>query len=186
VPDRGCRHANPDPHSLDELLATLQFLRRRRHAGRKVLRILVFGDTDEGEPPSSQVDELSRPLPVLARDMVAGGVSMPWNLAVCAAIGAWLMLSRVVLGSDEATANVHHVIGALVLTTTAIAAAEVARPVRFLNCVWAVGLLSHIFLTDATITVQAASAIAGLALLVLSVPRGRVRHRYAGWNAWLV
>ena len=96
------------------------------------------------------------------------------------------MLSRLALGSDDMTANSHHVIGALVLTTTAIAAAEVARSVRILNCVWAVALLSDLFLRDEPATVQAATAIAGLALLFLTLPRGRVRHRYAGWNAQIV
>jgi uncharacterized membrane protein len=174
------------PYSLDEVLATLQFLRRRRRAGRKVLRILVFGDTDDGEPPPRPVDELDRPLPALARDMVGGGVSLPWNLALCAVIGAWLMLSRLALGTDDATANWHHLIGAMVLTTTAIAAAEVARSLRVLNCLWAVALLSDLFLRDETAAVQVASVLAGLALLVLSLPRGPVRHRYAGWNAQIV
>jgi len=114
--------------------------------------------------------------------MVGGGISLPWNLALCAVIGAWLMLSRLVLGTDDATANLHHLIGAMVLTTTAIATGEVARSVRFLSCVWAVALLSDLLLRDETAAVQAASVIAGLALLVLSLPRGPVRHRYAGWN----
>jgi hypothetical protein len=122
------------PYSLDEVLATLQFLGRRRRAGRNVLRILVFGDTDEGQPPPRPADEFDRPLPVLAREMVGGGVALPWNLALCAAIGAWLMLSRLVLGSEEAAANFHHVIGSLVQTTTANVAAEVARSVRVSNC----------------------------------------------------
>jgi len=174
------------PYSLDELLATLQFLRRRQREGRKVLRILVFGDTDEGRPPPRPVDELDRPLPVLARDMVGGGVSLPWNLALCAAIGAWLMLSRLVLGSEEATANYHHVIGALVLTTVAIAAAEVARSVRVLNCLWGLVLLSDLVLRNETAAVQTASTVAGLALLLLSLPRGPVRHRYGRWNAQIV
>ena len=36
------------PYSLDELLATLQFMRRRVKAGRNWLRLFLFGDTDEG------------------------------------------------------------------------------------------------------------------------------------------
>jgi nucleoside-diphosphate-sugar epimerase/uncharacterized membrane protein len=174
------------PYSLDEVLATLQFLRRRRRAGRKVARILVFGDTDYGAPPQQPADEFDKSLPALARDMLGGGVSLPWNLALCLAIGAWLMFTRLTLGSEGFVAHAHHLIGALVLTTTAIAAAEVARPARVLNAVWAVGLLAVLFLADATATDQVASAIAALMLLVLSVPRGRVRNRYAGWNAWIV
>ncbi|MBX3501672.1 MAG: NAD-dependent epimerase/dehydratase family protein [Alphaproteobacteria bacterium] len=174
------------PYSLDELLATLQFLRRRQRAGRKVLRILVFGDTDEGTPPPAVDNELDRPLPALAREMVAGGVSLPWNMAICAAIGVWLMLSRLALDTGEGTANAHHVIGALVLTTTAIAAAEVARPVRLLNCLWGIALISDLFLREETAMVHTASVIAGLALCSLSLFRGPVRSRYAGWSRLIV
>jgi hypothetical protein len=42
------------------------------------------------------------------------------------------------------------------------------------------------FLVDATATDQAASVVAGLALLAASLPRGRVRYRYGGWNAQIV
>src|SRR5690606_21356031 len=37
------------PYSLDELLATGQFLKRRHDAGKPVLKIFFTGDTDEGE-----------------------------------------------------------------------------------------------------------------------------------------
>src|SRR3546814_16473261 len=36
------------PYSLDELLVTLQFMRRRVKAGKSWLRVFLFGDTDEG------------------------------------------------------------------------------------------------------------------------------------------
>ncbi|MCW5735722.1 MAG: NAD-dependent epimerase/dehydratase family protein [Enhydrobacter sp.] len=167
------------PYSLDEVQATLQFLRRRRQAGRKVLRVLLFGDTDEGEPAPRPVDELDRPWPVLARDMVGGGVSITWPLALCAAIGAWLMLSRLPLGSGEEAANFHHVIGALVLTTTAVAAADLARSVRVLNGAWGIALLVGIFLLEEAPAVHIASAIAGVALILLSLLPSRSRQSQA-------
>jgi hypothetical protein len=34
------------PYSRDELLVTLQFMRRRARAGRNWLRVFLFGDTD--------------------------------------------------------------------------------------------------------------------------------------------
>jgi nucleoside-diphosphate-sugar epimerase len=64
------------PYSLDELVATLQFIRRRVRGGRSWLRVFLFGDTDEGrpEPPSDEFDK--RPGEVL-RAMWGGGVSLP-------------------------------------------------------------------------------------------------------------
>ena len=57
---------------------------------------------------------------------------------------------------------------------------------RFLNGIWAVALMLVPFLVDATATDQAASVVAGLALLAAGLPRGRVRYRYGGWNAQIV
>lgn len=173
------------PYSLDEMLATLQFLARRRRAGRRVLRVLVFGDTDDGEPPSS-ADPLARPLPALVREMISGGVALPWNLALTGAIGVWLMFTRLTLGAQGTAADVDHVIGSLVLTTTAIACAEVARPVRLLNVLWAVGLATATILSDASMHHQIASAAAAAALVALSVPKGRIVARYGDWSRRIV
>lgn len=168
------------PYSLDEVLATLQFLRRRQKAGRSLLRVLVFGDTDEGEKASD--DSLDKPMPVLVREMAAGGVTLPWSLALCAGIGIWLMFTRVTLGAEATAANVDHTIGALVLTTTAVACAEVARSVRLLNALWAVALVTAAFLLDTGALHQAASIAAAAALLGLSVPKGRIGARYGDWS----
>src|SRR3546814_502293 len=47
------------PYSLDELLATIQFVRRRARAGRPWLRVLLFGDTDKGKR-GERVDAFNR------------------------------------------------------------------------------------------------------------------------------
>src|SRR5690606_31278759 len=117
------------PYSLDELLATLQFVRRRAKAGRSWLRVLLFGDTDTDRGGQDDVtDEFdTRPSEVL-RNMWTGGVSLPWNLAAAAAIGLWLMFTRLTLGAEGRMADADHLIGALALTVVSLAAAEVARP----------------------------------------------------------
>jgi hypothetical protein len=169
------------PYSLDELLATLQFLRRRRAVGRRLLRVLVFGDIDEGRSPGAG-DPLDKSLPTLAKEMVAGGVSLPWNLALCTLLGIWLMFTRLTLGAQGAVADLDHAIGALVLTTTAIACAEVARPVRLLNGLWAVVLAVASLFLEATLLQQMVSIALAMGLLLLSIPRGRIRSRYGDWN----
>ena len=68
------------PYSLDELLATLQFMRRRVKAGRSWLRVFLFGDTDEGRA-DALADEFDAHPNVVLREMWIGGVSLPWNLA---------------------------------------------------------------------------------------------------------
>jgi nucleoside-diphosphate-sugar epimerase len=173
------------PYSLDELLATLQFLRRRRKVGRRLMRVLIFGDTDEGGEPEAG-DALDKPLPALGKEMVAGGVSLPWNLALCAAIGVWLMFTRLTLEAQGAVANLDHAIGALVLTTTAIACAETARPVRVLNGLWAIALAAATFFLEVTALQQVVSIAVAMGLLLLSIPKGCIRSRYGDWDRRIV
>lgn len=188
------------PYSLDELLATCQFLRRRSQVGKPWLRVLFVGDTDAvsatGNTNSVLInvmrnnnndpDEFDRPLGVVMKNMLGGGVSLPWNLALAGGIGLSLLFTRVTLGIDGDLANAHHVIGCLVLTVCAIAAADVARPARALNAVLGVALVLVTFLySDATVPVAIGIGL-GLALTLLSIRRGPILERYGSWNRLLV
>ena len=173
------------PYSLDELLASIQFLRRRAKAGRSWLRVLLFGDTDEGrsEPVA---DEFDRAPGAVARDMVSGGVSLPWNLGLAALVGLSLMFTRVTLGAAGSMANADHLIGSLALTVVSIAAAEVARPVRYALIPLGIALFATPFLYDAGSAQAVASVVAGLALVALSLRRGAIRERYGSWQRRIV
>jgi nucleoside-diphosphate-sugar epimerase len=173
------------PYSLDELLATLQFIRRRMRAGRSWLRVLLFGDTDEGGTEKTSDPFAAGPKAVI-KDMCTGGVNLPWNLALAGAIGLLLLFSRLTIGADTALANAHHVIGFLTLTVVSIAAAEVARPLRYLIAPLGLALVAVPFLYDGDTAATALSVAGGLALIALCFRRGAIRERYAGWNALLV
>lgn len=173
------------PYSLDELLATLQFLRRRAKAGQNWLRVFFVGDTDEmGRPDSEQAqrDEFDRAPAAVLRDMVAGGVSLPWTLAVAALIGLALLFTRVILGVDGSLANAHHVIGSLVLTVVSVAAAEVARPARYLNVLLGGALIAAPFVVDSGTAAAVVTVIAGAALVALSFRAGPIREHYGRWD----
>jgi nucleoside-diphosphate-sugar epimerase len=177
------------PYSLDELLATLQFMRRRVKAGQNWLRLLLVGGTDEvpdspdTQPPEGEFD---RSPTAILRDAVRGGVSLPWNLALSAVIGLSLLFTRITLGSEGGLANADHVIGSLVLTVVSIAAAEVARPVRYVNALLGAALFVTPFMYDADVVATTASIASGAALIALSLRRGPIRGRYGAWNRLLV
>jgi hypothetical protein len=173
------------PYSLDELVATGQFLWRRKRAGQGLIRIFFVGDTDDGEPQSVEDDFEQSPKGIV-NEMLSGGVGAPWNLVLCLVIGIWLMLTRITLGSEGGMANADHLIGALVLTFTVTAFAEIARPLRFLNIAFGLALLITPFAYGAGWLTTVASLACGMGLIALSVPRGRIRNRYGSWNQVIV
>ena len=183
------------PYSLDELLATLQFLRRRAQAGQHWLRIFFVGDTDEipkipmipnAASIETNTDEFDQSPSAVFKAAITGGVSLPWNLALAALIGLSLMFTRLTLDIDGNIAHAHHVIGSLVLTVVSIAAAEVARPVRYLNMLLGAALMAAPFMFAAGITATIVSVGLGVALIVLSVRRGLIRERYGNWDRWII
>ncbi len=173
------------PYSLDELVATGQFLWRRKQAGQHLIRVFLVGDTDEGRRDEREDDFEQSPRNIVG-EMLGGGIGLPWNLALCLVIGVWLMLTRLTLGSDGGMANADHLIGALVLTVTVSALAEVARPLRFLNMALGVALLITPFAYGADWLATVASLLCSVALIALSMRRGPIRNRYGAWNRLIV
>lgn len=176
------------PYSLDELLATLQFIRRRARAGQNWLKVLVHGDTDEtADVPSGEplADEFDRSPAAVVEAAVRGGVSLPWTLCLAALIGLSLLFTRL-LGVDGHLANAYHLIGSLVLTVVSLSAAEVARPVRFLNILLGATLAAVPFFFDADVKTATVSVVAGVALAALSIRRGALRDRYGEWDRFIV
>jgi hypothetical protein len=177
------------PYSLDELFATLQFMQRRTKAGQNWLRVLLVGGTEEipdrrHAPPLD--DEFDRSPRAVFKDMVGGGVSLPWNLALCALIGLSLLFTRITLGAEGGMANADHLIGSLVLTVVSVASAEVARPVRFANVLLGAALLVTPFVYEVDLIATATSVASGVALIGLSIRRGAIRGRYGNWSRLLV
>ena len=168
------------PYSLDELLATAQFMRRRVNAGHHWLRVMLFGDTDAGI--DDKQGEFSQGPASFIKDMWSGGVSLPWNLAAAAAIGLWLMFTRLTLGAGGDQANADHLIGALSLTVISLAAAEVARPLRYLLIPLGLGLGATSLAFSESTAQLAAGMVCAIGLIGLSLRRGPIRGRYSSWQ----
>lgn len=156
--------------------------------------MFFLGDADPAEgpeatpglPPNRQTDEFDRSPFAIAKEMVSGGIGLPWNLVVSGLIGIWLLFTRLTLGSTGSMANSDHVIGFLVLTTLSVAAAEVTRPVRYLNILFGGALAAAPFIFEAGAAATINGLACGLALIVLSFRRGEIRHAYGDWNRLIV
>lgn len=173
------------PYSLDELLATVQFVRRRAKAGRPWLRVFLYGDTDEGKP-AERADEFERAPGEILRDMWAGGVNLPWNLVLAGVLAASLLFTRLTFDAQGAMANSDHVIGFLALTVISLAAAEVARALRYCLIPLGGALAITPFLFDASGSHATASVAIGLLLIALSFRRGKIREHYGSWDRCIV
>ncbi|WP_439524847.1 vitamin K epoxide reductase family protein [Marivita sp.] len=172
------------PYSLDELVASYQFLRRRHKAGQPWLRVFFTGDTDDGAD-DRHVEDFERSPRVIARDMISGGMTFPWTLMASLAVGVILMLSPLVFAWGSGVAATNHIVGALVITVTVAALAPVARLARFLNALMGIVLLFAPMVAGAAWAGLVFSALCGLALIALSIPRGTVNSSFGSWDRFI-
>jgi hypothetical protein len=170
------------PYSLDEIVATSQFLIRRKRAGQSALRVFFVGDTDEGEMNRRDQDDFERKPGPLMKEMLSGGVSTPWNLVASILVGVWLMFTRMTVGAEGALANADHVIGALAITVAVTAFAEVARAVRFLNVALGLALMIVPLVYDASTAVMLSEVLSGALLILLSFRSGSIASSYGSWD----
>jgi hypothetical protein len=131
-------------------------------------------------------DEFDQRPGAVLHSMMAGGVSLPWNLGLSALIALALLFTRLWPGVEGNLAHAHHVIGSLALTVVSIAAAEVARPVRWLNLLLGAGLIASPFLFAGDMTALLVSVGAGAALMGLSLRRGPIHSHYGSWDRMIV
>jgi hypothetical protein len=173
------------PLAIDEVVATGQFLARSRQQGKPFWRTFWFGGALEGEPGEGPLPPVSAPLRVTLPEM-ARGVTFPWTLLLSALAGGWVMLSPTVLGSGGWAANSNHLTGALIVTVAAVALGEVTRAARFVNALLGFWVIATPWvLAGAAGTAAWANTVAGLAIVALSLPRGRVVERYGSWDGWV-
>jgi uncharacterized membrane protein len=173
------------PYSYDELLATGQFLIERRRKGKLLLRVFLFGDTSEGEGRSASREFARSPRAVLA-DILGGGVGFPWTLVLSAAIGVWLMCTRIIFGTTGAQADSDHLLGAFVVSVSISALGEVGRSLRFINILLGCALIGAPWMLDGgSLLADFAGVAAGTLLILLAVPRGRIHCRYGTWSRYI-
>jgi hypothetical protein len=120
-------------------------------------------------------------------EMWGGGLNLPWPLAASIAIGIWLMCTRLIFGTEGAMAGSDHVIGALVVTVSMTSLAEIARSVRYLNVIFGVALITVPWVLDGgSLLADLASVATGIALVLLSIPRGQIRNSCGSWDRFII
>jgi len=123
---------------------------------------------------------------VVSAKAMVWGVALPWNLLLSTGFGVWLMFTPSVLGSAGAAAHADHLFGALIVTAAVIALADVGRATRFINILFgALVIAAPWVLGGATTASRWSDMIAGVLVILLSLPRGPVGERYGTWHRYI-
>jgi hypothetical protein len=174
------------PFTVDEVVAMGQFLAQSVREGKPLWRTFWVGDTMEGGAADHRTPRYGAPAAQMISPMV-WGVTAPWTLVLSAGAGLWLMFAPALFGSQATAADSDHLVGALVVTVAVIVMAEVIRAGRFINVLFGAWIaVAPWVLTGATAASRWNGVIVGAVLILLSIPRGRVRERYGSWDRYVV
>ena len=170
---------------LDELVAIGQFLVQDHRRGGKFWRTFFRG----GAQPDGACDHhpgFDAPLTAATRSAMRG-VGMPWTLLASAALGLWLMFTRLSLGTHPPLADSDHLMGALIVTVAVIAMAEVARALRFVNIIFGLWLIAAPWwIAGSSMLASWLGVLVGLLVIGLSLPRGTRSHdHYGSWDRFV-
>jgi hypothetical protein len=177
------------PLEVDEVIAMIQHLRRSKRGGTSVWDAFWRGGPAQDSTPderSPAIETLSQqPKALLAASL--WGASVPWTLALSALLGLWMMLAPAVFGSSSTASDLAQLGGALVVVVAVLALGEPIRALRYLNLPLGLTLIIAPWLVEGATGPGAINAtLVGVLLLILSLPRGPKRERYAGWDRFVV
>lgn len=175
------------PYSVDEVLATCQYLLRAKRAGEPFWRTFWRGGPALSENQTPEPD-LGRPALDVLREFLTGGVNYPWSLAAAAGIGVVLMLSPLLSGAAAPLYFSDHIAGCLAILVAVTAMAEIVRAVRFVNVALGAWVAASPFLLEGAGSYgPGVNVVLGLALIAVSLPRGtRSEEHYGGWDRLIV
>lgn len=175
------------PYSIDEVLASYQYLRHSVKAGEPFWRTFW-----KGGPPLSEnqrpAPDLDRPAGEILKEFITGGVNFPPKLVAAALLGAFILFSPLVFATEAPLYFSDHIAGCLVVLMAITAMAEVARPVRFLNVAVGAWIAASPFLLEGSMAFgTVGDVVIGLAIIGLSLPRGKRSEEYYGaWDRLIV
>lgn len=178
------------PLQLDEVIAMGQHMVQAKKRGDNLWDVFWKG----GKPFEQNKDERSpevmefpqKPGKVFMASI--WGMSFPWALVLSTVLGLWLMFAPAVFGISikSRAADINHMGGALIAVVAVTCMGEVVRAGRYLNVL--LGLAVAIwpwFLQDSTLALNISSAVAGLLVAALSIPRGTIAEKYGLWDKYV-
>jgi hypothetical protein len=113
-------------------------------------------------------------------------MNRPWNLFIIMFTGMGIMSAPAIFGYKGAVADSNFVVGALVVTFAVIAMSELARTLRFIHILFGLWLAAAPFILgydqEASMWVGIA---AGLLLIPLSIPKGKIKDQHGNFDKYI-
>lgn len=163
----------PIPLAIDEVIASLQYLRRTKT--QPFLKLLFKG----GEDPEAKEDTRTPPLTDSVRNIVQAslwGVIFPWNISVSALLGIGLMSLPSALSIEGILFDVDPILGALTVVISVLSYSEWLHSIRYLNLIWAITLFICSWFSSVYIVLHLAIAIA---IGFLCLKKGNLKELHA-------
>jgi len=159
----------PIPLAIDEVIASLQYLKRTRG------KTLFKGGKDPRAKIDTRTPTLSAPLHKIMQASL-WGVTFPWNLSVSALAGICLMALPSVLSIEGILFDMDPILGALVVMVAVVAYSEWLRSARYLNilCAGVLFIVSGFSSTHILLHLSIAIVIGAL-----SLRRGSLKELHA-------
>lgn len=164
--------------TMGEVIACLEFLIESKAQGKSLWTTLWKGDLPiKKTQPKPQGRKSERN---------AWGITIPWNLALSALLGVWLMCSPAFFSTTGGIANSDYITGPILITISVVSMAEVARVGRFFNVLLGLWLLVAPWIFHHGVTaVYWNNCLIGLAVILLAIPKGKICEYYGGWNHYI-
>jgi hypothetical protein len=168
------------PFALDETVATCQYLQRAKQAGHGYLKTACLGTKLYADRiDSGKINESEN-------QITSSEVVPPLGLVVSMFVSASVLAVPHFFAVTGPAAINCYVVGALCMTFSVMAFAEVCRTLRLINpllCTWL--LASIIFLPGYTNMSASTLCVAAIVISVCSLRKGKIMHRYGSFNKFI-
>ncbi len=147
----------PIPLAIDEVIASLQYLRRNKT--KPFLKLLFQGGDDKQAKIDTRTPPLTAPLHKIIQASL-WGVTFPWNLSISALLGILLMSLPSALSMDGILFDMDPILGAFTVVVSVLSYSEWCRSLRYLNALVTVTLCILAWFSPTYIILHLALAIA--------------------------
>lgn len=179
------------PLEADEVIAMGQHMVQSKRRGESFWKVFWKG----GTPIEHNTDQRSPELitfynkPWNAVNASFWGMGATWTLILSTVIGIVLMFTPALFHVPITTtiAHIFHISGALMVVIAVISMGEVLRAIRFGNIVTALsaGIVPWLVYSP-SLGLNITGSIAGVAIIILTIPRGHIKEKYGLWDQYVL